>query len=109
MNTPRIEMDIPEGVCFADLRLRWNHETGDLDYEPGVMAAVMHWNGLDAYGLMNGTNARAIAGLVLAVWYGTHRRCGGAPDRVMEQLIAEANAQETFGEGRVQHGFGVLH
>ena len=109
MTALSIEIEIPEGICFADLQLRWNHTIGDLDYEPGVMSAIMRWNGLDADSLLNCSNARAIAGLVLAIWYGAHRRGGGEQDRVMEQLIAEADAQKEFGEDRVQHGFGVLH
>ena len=109
MTAPLIDIAIPDGVCFADLQLRWNHSTGDLDYESRVMSTIMRWNGLDAESLLNCSNARAIAGLVLAIWYGAHRRGGGPRDRMMEQLIAEADAQKEFGEGRVQHGFGLLH
>lgn len=109
MTAPLIEIAIPEGVCFSDLRLRWNHAMGDVDYEPGVMSTIMYWNGLDAESLLNCPNSRAIAGLMLAIWYGAHRRGGGASDRIMEQLIAEADAQKEYGEERVQHGFGLLH
>jgi hypothetical protein len=106
---PLIDIVIPDGLRFSDLRLRWNRITEDLDYELGVIAAIMRRNDLDPESLLGGQNARAVAGLVLAIWYGAHRRGGGQPNLIMEQLIAEANAQMEYGEERVQHSFGHLH
>ena len=48
-------------------------------------------------------------GALLSAWYQAHRASGRAADPVQEQILAEVQAEEEFGQINVLAGPGTLH
>lgn len=87
-----------EGLDFADLRLK-RHMNGDIEFDRDVLIAFCEGNDFDPDPIFEFEDN--IAALISG-WYRAHRRCGGAPDPVQEQLIQEAEFED-------QHGGGFSH
>lgn len=91
---------IPEGLDFAALRLSRDPQTGAVDFDAAPIRAICEASGLDMQ-LFTDAPEDNFAGLISA-WYAEHLARGGARDACMDELIAEATAED-------QHGGGFSH
>lgn len=89
---------IPADVQFSDLKLSRDPRTGDMEFDWGPIERICAASGLDIR-LFSAQPEGNIAG-VLSMWYAQHRAAGGAPDRVMDDLISEAEIEDTHGHGQ---------
>jgi hypothetical protein len=101
----RVQVEIPDNVQFADLRLARDPVTRAISFAWDPIAAVCEASGLGAPLFQSGPEDN-VASLIVA-WYTRHRELGGEMDMVAEQLIAEVLAEDEYGEVRVQPGGGV--
>lgn len=88
---------IPADVQFADLKLARDPKTGDMAFDWAPIERICAASGLDIH-LFRDQPEDNIAG-VLSMWYTQHRAAGGAPDLVMDDLIAEAAVEDARGHG----------
>ncbi len=88
---------IPGDVQFADLKMARDPETGDMAFDWAPIARICQASGIDMH-LFQAQSEDNVGGL-LAQWYAQHRAAGGAPDLVFDQLIAEADIEDTHGHG----------
>jgi len=88
---------IPDGLEFSALKLSRDPETGAVDFDTTPIMAICAASGLDARLFTDSPEDNA-AGLVSA-WYGEHVARGGQRDAVMDELIAEADAEDKRGGG----------
>lgn len=98
---------IPAGVMFADLQLSRDPVTHALRFDWGPIEAVCEASGLDV-GIFKESDEGNVIELLLN-WYGFHLANGGKPDSVMEQVIAEVQAESLAGMAGVQAGGGRVH
>lgn len=87
---------IPPGLAFSDLRLA-RESDGSVSLDWSVIARICEASALPI-GLFQDSLEDNLAQLIVA-WYSAHIRNGGAPDPVAEDLITEALAEETAGQG----------
>lgn len=88
---------IPADVQFSDMKMARDPETGDMTFDWAPVERICEASGIDVR-LFREQSEDNIAG-VLSMWYAQHRAAGGAPDRVMDDLIAEADIEDTHGHG----------
>lgn len=84
-----IPITIPADVDFSDLRLARDPVSGDISFEGDIVQSICENNELPFQ--VDAINA------LLVAWYAHHRRDGGALDPVMEQIIAEVEAEAITG------------
>jgi len=80
---------IPADLQFSALRLARDPETGDIEFDADVLQDICIDNSLPF--------SEEVVTSLLTAWYSHHRANGGAPDPVMEQIIAEIEAEEITG------------
>lgn len=88
---------IPADVQFSDLKLARDPQTGDMEFDWAPIERICAASGIDI-GLFHNQPEDNVGGL-LAQWYAQHRAAGGAPDLVMDDLIGEADIEDTHGHG----------
>lgn|GEM_PF-2980338 len=104
------DLEIPEGLEFSQLNVRWNARKDDIDYDPAAMWLIAIHNGLDPDSLLgNSPDSRTLASLIMSVWYSVQRRQGGERNAIFEQIFAEVEAWIDYGATRVQRSFGSVH
>lgn len=104
------DIEIPEGLRFSHLKVRWNLRRDDIDYDRGTMRLIALHNGLDPEVVLGRSRrARTCAALIIGIWYSMQRRAGGERDPIFEQIFAEVEAWEQYGPTRVQRSFGSIH
>ncbi|MGI9133357.1 MAG: hypothetical protein ACR2I0_05335 [Rhodoferax sp.] len=82
-----LQLKLPEGYGFADLKLRrCADEAIDLDMD--LVRLVCQLNALDFEKVRQ--DPGPVVTTILTVWYKLHLAQDGAPDALMEQLIAPA-------------------
>jgi hypothetical protein len=86
---------IPERLDFADLRLA-REPDGSVSFEWGVIERICAASGIPVELLRDGPEDNVV-GLIQS-WYEIHRQHGGAPDPVIEDLAAEAAAEDAAGQ-----------
>jgi hypothetical protein len=107
MSTSRsVRLRIPADVHFCDLHLARDPVTKDLlfDWEP--LERICEASGIELEQLLE-QRMEVLAELIVA-WYEVHRKSGGEPDLVQEQMVAEVLAEEQFGLAAVQKGNDTL-
>ena len=85
----KVQITIPAEVDFSDLRLARDPVSGDISFEGDIVQNICTDNNLPFQ--IDAINA------LLVAWYAYHRRHGGAPDPVMEQIVAEIEAEAVTG------------
>ncbi|MDD5478880.1 hypothetical protein [Rhodoferax sp.] len=80
-----LTLKLPVGCTFADLKLRRCADDA-IDLDMDLVKRVCQLNGLD-FGKVCQDPGPVVSN-ILSVWYKTHLSTGGAPDAVMEALIA---------------------
>jgi hypothetical protein len=98
---------IPAEVMFSDLKLQRDAVTRAVRFEWWPIEAVCEASGL-AVDLFKETDQDNVIELLLN-WYGFHRLNGGNVDLVMEQVLAEVEAESVGGVAAVQPGGGRVH
>lgn len=88
---------IPDDVQFSSLRLSRDTQSGDIELDWDPIARICAASGLDV-AVFREAPEDNLAGL-LTHWYRAHRAAGGAPDRTMDDLIGEADIEDTHGGG----------
>jgi len=83
----KIRVTVPEGMSFADLKLKRDAESGEISFDLEAVRAVCVATGIDADAVF--AHEGNVNGLIVA-WYGVHRMDGGEADLVFESLIADA-------------------
>jgi hypothetical protein len=86
---------------FAGLQLTRDPRTGTLSYSVAALTSILESNQIDPAGIIGDENQVAE---ILIGWYVARRGFGGDVNPGMEQVIAEAMAEDEFGAGRVQRG-----
>ena len=92
-----VQIQIPEGVHWP--RLTRDSRTGDIDVDTATITAVA-----DANPHIDWSTEDAVTALLVA-WYRELRK-SGFRDPVQEQVLAEMDAEDSFGAVRVQIGPG---
>ena len=100
-----IELIIPDGVNFSDLHLSRDVVTGEIEFDTRqIDIVVLHNPSIRrVFDTEDGTASFLVA------WYRAHRAAGGQADLVQEQILAEIEAEDRFGEWRVQIGSGSMN
>lgn len=83
---------IPDDLKFSDLQLSRDPHTRAVRFRWEPIERICQESGLDIAYLRDQTEDN-VAGLIVA-WYAEHRKAGGEPDPVEEQLIAEIRAED---------------
>lgn len=91
---------IPDDLEFSALKLSRDQRTGDVEFDWQPIERICEANGIDVDLFRRGPEDN-LSGL-LAAWYSEHLDRGGARDACMDDLIAEAAAED-------QHGGGFSH
>jgi len=99
-----MKITIPENVGFADLKLTRDPTTGAVEFAWQPIQAICTASGIDP-AIFTDSHEDTVAGLIVQ-WYGAHRAQGGASDPVAEILIAEVEAEDTYGPEHDQPGSG---
>jgi len=86
---PITKIRIPADLQFSAQRLARDPETGDIEFDADVLRDICADNDLPF-------SEETVTSLLVA-WYRNHRAAGGAPDLVMEQIIAEVEAEGITG------------
>lgn len=82
-----LRVRIPRDLEFSDLKLR-RYPNGDVSFDHQVASHV-----LEASGVPLARITEDLYSDIITSWYDVHLREGGAPDPIMDELIAE-DAQE---------------
>lgn len=93
----QLRVTIPNGIEFADLRLSRNTDDGLVHFAMEPIEAICKASALDLAEIVQGP--RPLVGLLIASWYAAHRKQGGAPDPVQEELWEEARLEMERGGG----------
>ena len=88
---------IPDDLDFSALRLSRDPQTGAGDFDWRPIAAICEGSGLDAALFIDGPEDNAAA--LISAWCAEHLARGGARDATMDDLIAEAAAEDQHGGG----------
>ena len=98
MHTKTAVIVIPTDVAFADLKMRRDTSAGDVAFDWAPIERICAASGVDV-SLFRDQPEDNLGGL-LAQWYAQHRAAGGLPDLVMDDLIGEADIEDTHGHGQ---------
>ena len=90
-------IQIPHDVDFADLKLARDPATGNVEFDWAPIERICKASGLDV-SLLRDQHEDNLAGL-LNTWHSQHIAAGGQPDPTMQELIAEAMAENAHGHG----------
>lgn len=96
MKTIKQSATIPDGVVFSDLKLARNPETGEVSFDWAPIEKICAANNIPIEQLRYGHEDN-VAGMIVA-WYSAHLSSGGAHDLVADDLIAEAQVENTAGQ-----------
>lgn len=94
--THALKLAIPAGVAFSDLKLT-RAPDGAVSFDWAPVEAICTASGIEV-ALFRDQPEDNVAAL-LSAWYAEDRRRGGAADPVMDDLIAEATAEDRLGAG----------
>ena len=84
-----VKIRIPTDIQFSTLRLARDPETGDIEFDADVVRDICADNDIPF--------SEDIVTSLLSAWYQHHRAHGGEIDLVMEQIIAEIEAEDITG------------
>jgi len=84
-----VKIRIPSDLPFSALRLARDPETGDIEFDAEIIRDICADNDLPF--------SEEIVTSLLSAWYHHHRANGGEIDLVMEQIIAEIEAEKITG------------
>lgn len=93
---------VPDDISFNDLDLTRDVSTGAVTFRWEPLERICAVSGVDV-ALLKERSEDNVGGLLVA-WYAAHRKAGGAANDVAEQLIAEVQAEDRYGEAHVQRG-----
>lgn len=97
-----VTITIPDGLPFSVLGLTRDAGSGDIGFNWPTIEQICAASGLDP-SVVRETSEDNIAALIVH-WYRAARAGGEPADPVAELLIAEIEAEDAFGESRVQRG-----
>lgn len=86
---------IPDDVPFSALKLARDAD-GAVSFDWSPIERICDASGIDV-ALLRDQHEDNVAG-VLAAWYRQHLAAGGARDAAMDDLIAEADAEDAAGQ-----------
>ncbi len=87
---------IPDDIAFTDLRLERDSTTGDVSFDTGIIARIEVASGLPPEFFMS--HPEDVLAALITTWYAQHLAVGGARDAVADDLISEANAEDSAGQ-----------
>jgi hypothetical protein len=90
-----LRVTIPEGLSFEALKLTRKPTGISFDWAP--VEAICDASGIDI-NLFRESDEGNVAALIVA-WYAEHLQRGGVRDAIADDLIGEAQAEDTFGAG----------
>ena len=102
MSTTPLTIQVPDDLEFSALKLARDAD-GMVSFDWRPIETICEASGIDI-AIFRQAPEDNIASLLTA-WYVEHRRRGGAPDLVQEDLIAEAAIEDSRGGG-VSHAPG---
>lgn len=88
---------IPDGVEFSALKISRDPATGDVDFDWAPILAICQASGIDP-AMFRDADEGNVSGLI-SRWYAQHLAAGGSRDAAMDELIAEARAEDAHGGG----------
>lgn len=90
-----LQITIPENIDFADLKLGRDPITGAVSFDWLPIELICQESGIDS-AMFTDTHEDNVAGL-LVTWYVQHRRNGGEPDAIAEELLEEIRIEDELG------------
>ncbi len=93
LNQDPINIRIPEDLKFSDLQLARDPHTGDISFDWTPIERICEASGIDM-AVFDDETEDSVSELIIE-WYQAHLASGGAPDPVQEELIAEAEEEES--------------
>ncbi len=81
----KIQLAIPDGVKFADLKVTF--EKGGVSFDWALIEIICGHNGLSPEVFKSGPEDNVSA--LIVHWYAEHLARGGDPDAVVEEYLAE--------------------
>jgi len=102
-----LRLVIPADLPFAALNLSRDPVTLDIEFDWAPIEKICQLSGIDVALFKDQTEDNV--GALIGTWYEVHRKHGGAPDPVQEQLIAEVEAEYLAGDQAaiISHGGGL--
>ena len=97
---------LPENAQFADLALEREPVTRRLMFAPAPLATICRCNGLDPATVLADED---LSCELICEWYVAHIKAGGAPDVVVEAIVAEVNASLANDVSILRGGGGIQH
>lgn len=88
-------MNVPSDLQFSDLKLV-REQDGSVSFDWSAIDRICAASGLEADRFRNSAEDN-VAGLIVA-WYQAHRREGGEPDAVAEDLLSEVRLEDQAGQ-----------
>lgn len=88
---------IPDDLDFSALKLARDPSTGAVDFDWRPIESICIASGLDVDLFRSGPEDNAAS--LISAWYAEHLARGGARDATMDDLIAEAAAEDLAGGG----------
>ena len=88
---------IPDDLDFSALKLARDPATGAVDFDWQPIEAICRASSLDVALFRDGPEDNTAA--IISAWYAEHLARGGARDATMDDLIAEAAAEDRAGGG----------
>jgi len=85
---------IPDDLAFEALKLTRDPRTGEVEFDWAPIEAICAASGVDVEVFKHGPEAEDNVSALIVAWYWAHLACGGAPDAVQEQIIAEVAAED---------------
>ncbi|MDH1557081.1 hypothetical protein N5E86_21760 [Stutzerimonas stutzeri] len=90
-----MRVQIPDEIAFSDLNLARDND-GSVSFDWSVIERICQASGMPVELLRDGPEDNVAA--LLTQWYMAHKKHGGAPDLIAEDLIAEALIEEEQGQ-----------
>ena len=90
-----IDIQIPDGLDFADLKLARDPRTGDISFDWAPIEAICEASGIDL-ALFEDPDEDTLSELIVE-WYAVHLANGGARDPVQEEMMGEATDDDSLG------------
>lgn len=100
----KLAINIPDGLDFAALKIARDPLSGDVEFDWAPIELICEASGLDVELFRRGPQDNLST--LITAWYLEHRRRGGAPDQVQEDLISEVRAEDERGDG-ISHKPGL--
>lgn len=90
-----MQIDIPDNISFADLKLTRDSD-GMISFDWNPIERMCVANRIPVGVFIDGPEDNVCS--LIVQWYAAHRKAGGAPDPVAEDLLTEVRFEDAAGQ-----------